>query len=184
MTPIGLFFSSDTGYTEIIVRLMDEEFSFVAPDLVTVHNIADTPVATLLQYDRLIIGCPTWDIGQLQADWERAYDQMDGLDFAGKKVAIFGLGDQYGYPDSYCDAIGILADKFTRLGAELVGRTPAEVYAFSYSKGVRDGQFLGLALDEDNESDKSPQQVSDWIWQLVDEFDLVDFLELLDAGPT
>jgi flavodoxin I len=177
MTPIGLFYGSDTGFTEIVVRLIEEEFSYVGPDLLTVHNIADVPVSAMQPYGRLIIGCPTWDIGQLQADWDKAYNDLDGLNLSGKKVAIFGLGDQYGYPDSYCDAIGILAEKFTSLGAELVGFTSTTGYEFTHSEGVKDGQFLGLALDEDNESDKSPERISEWVWQLVDEFDLVDYLE-------
>lgn len=181
MTPIGLFYGTDTGYTEIVVKLIEEEFSYVAPNLLTIHNIADVPVSTLQQYDRLIIGCPTWDIGQLQSDWDKAYNDLDALDLTGKQVAIFGLGDQYGYPDTFCDAIGILAEKFITLGAELVGFTSAEGYEFTYSQGVKDGQFLGLALDEDNESEKSPQRVSDWVWQLVDEFDLVAYLQPVAA---
>ncbi len=143
------------------IPLFVEEFELVAPNLLTVHNIADGPITILQQYEHLIIGCPTWDIGQLQADWDKAYNKLDTLDLSGKQVAIFGLGDQYGYPDSYCDAIGILAKKFASLGAELVGFTPTEGYEFTYSEGVKDGQFLGLALDEDNESDKSPLRVSD-----------------------
>lgn len=177
MTPIGLFYGTDTGFTEIVVKLFVEEFKLVAPDLLTVHNIADVPITTLQQYKHLIIGCPTWDIGQLQADWDKAYNELATLDLSGKQVAIFGLGDQYGYPDSYCDAIGILAEKFADTGAEIVGFTSTEGYEFTHSEGVKDGRFLGLALDEDNESDKSPQRVSDWVWQLVDEFDLVDYLE-------
>jgi flavodoxin I len=181
MTPIGIFYGTDTGYTEIVVRLFEEEFSGVAPNLITVHNIAGVPVSTLQQYDRLIIGCPTWDIGQLQSDWDKAYAELDDLDLSGKQVAIFGLGDQYQYSDSFCDAIGILAEKFAALGAELVGFTSAEGYEFTYSAGVKEGQFLGLALDEDNESEKSPERVSQWVWQLVDEFDLVPFLESAQA---
>ncbi|MBE2223730.1 MAG: flavodoxin [Anaerolineae bacterium] len=181
MSPIGLFYGTDTGFTEIVVKILVEEFDLVAPDLLTVHNIADVPVATLAQYDRLIIGCPTWDIGQLQADWDKAYNQLNSLELSGKQVAIFGLGDQYGYSNSYCDAIGILAEKFVNQGAELVGFTSAAGYEFTDSVGVKDGQFLGLALDEDNESDKSPQRVLEWVWQLVDEFDLVHFLEPIPA---
>ena len=177
MTPIGLFYGTDTGFTEIVVKLFVEEFDLVAPDLLTVHNIADVPITTLQQYEYLIIGCPTWDIGQLQADWDKAYNELDTLDLSGKQLAVFGLGDQYGYPDSYCDAIGILAEKFANTGVEIVGLTSTEGYEFTHSEGVKDGQFLGLALDEDNESDKSPQRVSEWVWQLVDEFDLVDYLE-------
>lgn len=181
MTPIGLFYGSDTGFTEIVVRLIEEEFSTINPNLLTAYDIADVPVTAMQPYNRLIIGCPTWDIGQLQADWDKAYNELDTLDLSGKQVAIFGLGDQYGYPDSYCDAIGILGRKLRERGAELVGFTSTEGYEFTYSDGVENGRFMGLALDEDNESDKSPERVSDWIWQLVDEFDLVDYLEPVAA---
>lgn len=92
MTPIGLFYGTDTGFTEIVVKLFVEEFELVAPNLLTVHNIADGPITILQQYEHLIIGCPTWDIGQLQADWDKAYNELDTLDLSGKQVAIFGLG--------------------------------------------------------------------------------------------
>lgn len=149
----------------------------VAPDLVTVHNIADVPVTKMLDYDYLIVGCPTWNIGQLQDDWDDVFVELDDLDLTGKKIAILGLGDQFGYPESYCDAIGILGRKFITQGAQLVGFTSTEGYEFSYSQGLEDGMFMGLALDEDNESELTPARVTDWVWQLVDEFDLVRFLE-------
>lgn len=177
MTPIGLFYGSDTGFTTIVTELIEKEFASVAPGLVTVHDVAEAPVAKMEEYDFLIAGCPTWNVGQLQDDWDALFVELDELDLSGKKVAIFGLGDQYGYPDNYCDAIGILAQKFAALGAELVGFTTAEGYEFSYSRGVVDGMFMGLALDEDNESAKTPERVTEWVWQLVDEFDLVPYLE-------
>ncbi|MBE2224763.1 MAG: hypothetical protein IAF02_24700 [Anaerolineae bacterium] len=74
------------------------------------------------------------------------------------------MGEQYGYSNSYCDAIGILAEKFVNQGAELVGFTSTAGYEFTDSVGVKDERFLGLVLDEANESDKSPQRVSDWVW--------------------
>jgi flavodoxin I len=177
MTPIGLFYGSDTGFTEIVADLFAQELKLIAPDLVSVYDIAETAVEKMLDYDFLIVGCPTWNIGQLQDDWDAVFVRLDALDFSGKKVAIFGLGDQYGYPESFCDAIGILARKFAERGAELVGFTPADGFDYTYSEGVEDGMFMGLALDEDNESDLTPERVTDWIWQLVDEFDLVHLLE-------
>ena len=177
MTPIGLFYGTDTGFTELVVGLIQEEFGTIAPDLITVHNIADVSVEKMLDYDYLIIGCPTWNVGQLQDDWDEVFLQLDDLDLTGKKMAIFGLGDQFGYPENYCDAIGILGRKFAGQGAELVGFTSAEGYEFSYSLGVEDGMFMGLALDEENESERTPERITDWLWQLVDEFDLVRFLE-------
>ena len=177
MTPIGLFYGSDTGFTELVAGLIKDEFDTVAPDVITVHNIAETPVKKMLDYDYLIIGCPTWDIGQLQDDWDAVYLVLDALDLSGKKMAIFGLGDQYGYPESFCDAIGILGRKFIKQGADLVGFTPTDGFEFTYSQGVEDGMFKGLALDDENESEQTPERISDWVWQLVDEFDLVHLLE-------
>ncbi|MCB0005525.1 MAG: flavodoxin [Anaerolineales bacterium] len=177
MTPIGLFYGSDTGFTELVAGLIKDEFDTVAPDVITVHNIAETPVEKMLDYDYLIIGCPTWDIGHLQDDWDAVYLVLDALDLSGKKMAIFGLGDQYGYPDSFCDAIGILGRKFIERGAELVGFTSTDGFEFTYSQGVEDGIFMGLALDDENESEQTPERISDWVWQLVDEFDLVHLLE-------
>jgi flavodoxin I len=177
MTTIGLFYGTETGYTELAARLIKEEFDGVAEGLVTVHNMGETPVERMLAYDYLIVGCPTWDIGQLQADWDRQFPALDGLDLTGKMMAIFGLGDQFRYGDSFCDAIGILGEKFVERGAKLVGFTPADGYVFSQSLGEVDGMFMGLALDEDNESERTPGRVAEWVWQLVDEFDLVDMLE-------
>lgn len=177
MTPIGLFYGTDTGYTEWVAKLLAEEFSTVAPDLITVHDIAEVDPEKMLEYEHLIIGCPTWNIGHLQDDWEAVFPDLDDLDFSGKKVAIFGLGDQYAYSDNFCDAIGILGEKFAAQGAELVGFTPADGYEFNHSRGVADGMFRGLALDEIHESKQTPARITDWVWQLVDEFDLVELLE-------
>lgn len=177
MTPIGLFYGSDTGFTTLVTGLIVEEFDTVAPNLVTVHNIAETPVERMLDFDRLIVGCPTWNIGQLQDDWDNVFLKLDELDLSGKKIAIFGLGDQFGYPESFCDAIGILGRKFVERGAKLVGYTSTAGFEFTFSQGVEAGMFMGLALDDENESARTPERITDWIWQLVDEFDLVYLLE-------
>jgi flavodoxin I len=177
VTPIGLFYGTNTGFTGLVTDIFVEEFEMVAPDLLTLHDISIDPLEQMLDYEYLIIGCPTWNVGQLQDDWDDHFVELDNLDLSGKKVAIFGLGDQFGYPENYCDAIGILGRKCRERGAELVGFTSTEGYEFSYSVGVEDGKFMGLALDEENESDRSRDRVIDWVWQLVDEFDLVHLLE-------
>lgn len=101
MTPIGLFYGSNTDYTRLVVDQIVEEFELVAPDLLTIHNVAETPLDKMLAYDFLIIGRPTWNIGQLQDDWDNHFLELEAFDLIGKKIAIFGLGDQYGYPESF-----------------------------------------------------------------------------------
>ncbi len=108
----------------------------------------------------------------MQSDWEDFYDELDNIDFTGKKVAYFGSGDQVGYPDTFQDALGILEEKISENGAETVGYWPTEGYEFSESKAVRDGKFVGLALDEDNQSDLTEERIKSWVTQLKPEFGL------------
>jgi len=91
--PIGLFYGSSTCYTEIVAEKIEAE---LGSKLVDMHNIADEPIATMSEYQYLLLGIPTWDYGELQEDWENHWDQLDDVDFTGKQVALFGIGDQIG----------------------------------------------------------------------------------------
>merc|ERR1740130_1277853 len=50
------------------------------------------------------------------------------LDLKGKKVAIFGLGDQGGYGDNFCDAMDELMTCFKGSGADIVGSWSTDGY--------------------------------------------------------
>jgi len=121
---------------------------------------------------KIIIACPTWDIGQLQSDWEGYYPELDEVDFSGKKVAYFGAGDQEGYADNFQDAMGILESKISELGGKTVGYWSTDGYDFNESQAVKNGKFVGLALDEDNQAELTDERISTWVKQLKSEFDL------------
>merc|ERR1711957_639743 len=87
----------------------------------------------------------------------------------GKKVAIFGVGDQASYSENFCDAAGELYDCFTAKGATVFGRTSTDGYDHSESKAVVDDKFVGLMCDEDNQYDASEKRAADWIAQLKEE---------------
>jgi flavodoxin I len=173
MATIGLFYGSTTGATESDAQMIQDTFNAKMPDLVEALEIGSTEVGTMAEYDYLIVGSSTWDEGALQEDWDAKFEELDSLDMSGKSVAVFGLGDQVGYPDNYCDAIGILGNKLEELGAKLVGFTDvSEDYDFDESLGIKDGKFMGLALDEDNQNDLTEERVTNWVEQLIEEFDL------------
>ena len=88
----------------------------------------------------------------------------------GKKVAIFGLGDQERYPDNFVDGIGILAEAFVRSNAELVGFMPVNDYHFTKSQAVKGDHFLGLALDVENQSEQTEERILKWVAELKKEF--------------
>ncbi len=121
--PIGLFYGSSTCYTEIVADKLRQR---LGDSLVEVHNIADEPLAKAELYPYIIMGIPTWDYGELQEDWEEIWDEIDDVDFTGRKVALYGLGDQVGYPEWFLDALGFLHHKLSKLGAIMVGYWPNE----------------------------------------------------------
>ena len=87
----------------------------------------------------------------------------------GKKVAVFGMGDQEGYGDNYCDAAGELYDLFEAKGCKMFGLTSTEGYNHVESKAERDGKFCGLLCDEDNQYDLSEDRSKAWVEQLKTE---------------
>lgn len=169
MTRIGLFYGTQTGYTQTAAEIIQKEFG--GEGIVKLYDISKVEPSDFEQYTNIIIGCPTWNVGQLQDDWDDFYEnELDSVDFNGKKVAYFGEGDQDGYTDSFQDAMGILEEKISEQGGETVGYWSTEGYDFSESKAVHDGKFVGLALDEDNQSDLTEERIKTWVAQLREEF--------------
>lgn len=172
--PIGLFYGSSTCYTEIsaekIQRYFNESSSHTLSEasLVDLFNIADTPLNQWNNYQQLILGIPTWDYGELQEDWENCWDDIDQLDVKGKTIALFGLGDQIGYPDWFLDAMGYLHNKLLLKEANIIGYWPNEGYTFEASQALTADQrhFVGLALDDENQFDLSDQRIAQWCEQL------------------
>ena len=97
------------------------------------------------------------------------YGDLTSLDLKGKKVAIFGLGDQSGYGDNFCDAMDELKSCFSAQGAEVVGSWSTDGYDHMESKSVEGDKFVGLACDEDNQPDLSEERVNAWIDQIKSE---------------
>ncbi len=171
MAKVGLFFGSQTGNTETIAEQIQEELG--GDSVVTLHEISDASPDDFSEYSYIIVGCPTWDLGGIQSDWDGFYEgDLDDVDFSGKKVAYFGPGDQIGYSENFQDAMGLLEEKISGLGGETVGHWSTEGYEYEASKAVKNGKFVGLALDEDNQSELTEERVKAWTAQLKSAFSL------------
>lgn len=169
--PIGLFYGSSTCYTEMAAEKIQQQFP---EGCVDVFNIADTPIATMNQYKQLILGIPTWDYGELQEDWEDHWDELDTLDLSSTTIALFGLGDQVGYPEWFLDAMGYLHNKMVVQGAKAIAYWPNEGYEYDESQALTDDKkfFFGLALDDENEFDKTDTRISQWCDLIKQHFSL------------
>ncbi|GMI28625.1 hypothetical protein TeGR_g11982 [Tetraparma gracilis] len=169
---VGLFYSTTTGNTETCGNHIAEAISGAGLSADELTDIADGD--DFGSYDSIIAGAPTWHTG---ADSERSgtswdswlYDELPNLDLKGKKVAIFGCGDQQGYGDNYCDAAGELYDQFKAAGCEIVGMTSTEGYLHADSKAEVGGKFVGMMFDEDNQDDMSEERAKTWVAQLKGE---------------
>ena len=171
MTKIGLFFGTQTGNTETIAEQIQTALG--GDSVVTLHEVVDASASDFETYDCLIIGCPTWNIGEMQSDWDAFYENdLDEVNFSGKKVAYFGPGDQVGYSENFQDAMGLLEDKISKLGGETVGHWPTDGYDHEASKAVKEGRFVGLALDEDNQPELTEERIQTWTTQLKNAFSL------------
>lgn len=171
MAQIGLFFGSDEGNSERVAYRIQKR---LGEDVVAVHDIADVTQLDFANYDKIILGIPTWDFGQIQSDWEEFWDDIGSVDFSGKVVAFFGLGDQFGYGDYFLDAMGMLHDVVIQTGPEIVGHWPTEGYEFDASKAEIPGagKFVGLALDEDQQENLTAERLNRWCAQIHAEFGL------------
>jgi flavodoxin I len=167
MTKIGLFFGSTTGNSENAAKRIKDEFGSSA--IVDVFGIENAKAEDIAKYEILILGTSTWGYGEPQDDWAGFESNLGRIDFKGKKVAFFGLGDQYGYADTFVDAMGMLCEIVKGRGAQIVGMTSTEGYSYDDSKAVLDGQFVGLALDDDNQSDMTADRIKQWVTQLKEE---------------
>lgn len=141
-------------------------------DQVEMVNAEDITEALFLSYDQIIMGVPTWFDGELPNYWDEFLPALESMNLKGKKIALFGLGDQKGYPENFLDALGIMARALEERKATLVGFTSTEGYEFESSSAVRGEQFAGLAIDYENQGSMNRERVAAWAEQLSGEFDL------------
>ena len=167
MKKIGLFYSFNSRKTAKIAGVIHNSFS---GDDVQPVNVDEVKIEHFLEFENLIIGVPTWFDGELPNYWDELLPGLEEIDFSNKKIAVFGLGDQKGYPENFCDAIGIMATFFEEKGALIMGQIPVEGYTFEGSKAVKNGKFMGLALDQENQARLTNGRIENWVANLKNEF--------------
>jgi flavodoxin I len=120
-------------------------------------------------FDNFILSSPTWFDGELPNYWDEFVPDLEEMELSGKTFAVFGLGDQKGYPENFCDAIGILVELLEECGAKTIGYTSLDGYSYESSKAERNGQFLGLPIDQENQARLTKGRIESWVAQLKKE---------------
>ena len=161
---VAIIYGSDTGATENVAKLIHQKIGENKVDLL---EVCDVSPDDFKKYKIILIGIPTWYIGELQSDWDYFLPDFKKIDFTGIKTTYFGLGDQLGYPDSFVDGIGILAKIVLENGGEVFGSWSTDGYDFDESLGINpDGDFYGLVIDDDNQHEMTEERVDKWLSQI------------------
>lgn len=159
---IAIVYGSNGGATETTAKQIQKELGLE----VTLLDIGDVGVNCFFEYDKFIIGTSTWGEGDYQDDWDSIIDDFENVDFNGRTVAFFGLGDQEGYEENFLDAMGNLHDIAKDNGATIVGDNwSTDGYEYDESTAENDDGtlFCGLGIDDDNQYDLTVQRIETWV---------------------
>lgn len=131
-----------------------------------VINVTDFNDSVIADNDNLILGTSTWGAGEVQDDWYDGIKVIKGADLSGKTVALFGCGDSESYADTFVGGLAEIYNAAKEAGANIIGAVPTVGYTFDDSEAVVDGKFVGLALDEVNEDNKTDERIDAWVAQI------------------
>ena len=150
-------YGSSTGTCASIAQTIAEKLG------VETIDVANLTADVVNANDNLILGTSTWGAGELQDDWYDGVKVLKEAGLAGKTVAVFGCGDCESYCDTFCGGMKELYDAAKAAGATLIGAVDAASYSYEDSEAVVDGKFVGLALDDVNEDDKTEERINAWL---------------------
>jgi flavodoxin I len=159
----GIFYGSSSGKTESVAVSI---FSKLESRSAVLYDVADASLDEMMNYKNLILGIPTWGIGELQDDWLAAIPVLESLNLKEKNVALFGLGDQESYPDTFVDGLGKLFNSLGKTGCNFTGSWCTMGYNFEESEAVRGFDFVGLVLDVENQDDMTEMRINSWLSKL------------------
>ena len=167
MNKTVIIYSFHTQKSKKVAEKVIEAFG---KDDIDVVNAEELTKDIIEKYDQFILSVPTWFDGELPNYWDEFVPDLEEMDLSKKTFAIFGLGDQKGYPENFCDAIGLLVSILEDCGAKIVGYTSTEGYTFESSKAQRGNEFIGLLIDQENQARLTKDRVSKWVEKLKGEF--------------
>ena len=156
---IVIFYGSTTGCTEQAANTIAQ---ILGVDGTHIYNVGETSANEVENFDTILLGSSTWGCGDLQDDWYDFLDVLSAIDLTGKKVGIFGCGDSESYSDTFCGAIAQIYDGLQNTGCTFIGVYEPTDYNVTDSDVCRNGEFVGLAIDESDASNKNQARIENW----------------------
>lgn len=160
-----IIYGSSTGTCQAVAEKIADILGVSSGDVIDVANISQS---TTDAYSNLFLGTSTWGAGELQDDWYDGLECLKKANLKDKTIALFGCGDSESYGDTFCSAIGEIYNALKDSGARFVGAVSTDGYTYDDSAAVIDGCFVGLAIDDVNEPDKTDSRICAWIDEIKD----------------
>jgi flavodoxin I len=167
MKKIGIFYSFRSHKTKQQVKKMIKHLGEKNVEQVDVDVASHKDFE---KFENYIFAVPTWFDGELPNYWDEFLPTIEDDSLKGKTFALFGGGDQKGYPENFVDGLGIMAEFIEKRGGEVVGFTSVEGYQFEASMAQRGDQFVGLALDIENQAALTEERIEKWIKEVEKAF--------------
>ncbi len=155
---VGIFYGSTTGVTEDIANKVGK--------LIGGQVMSASDIEKIVEFDLAILATSTWGLGDLQDDWMSSLNVLKKINLSGKKIALIGVGDQVAFSSTFVDGIKDIYDVVKENGGEIVGETSIDGYTYDDSRAEKDGMFVGLVIDEVNQSNLTEERIEQWVSKL------------------
>ena len=153
-----IIYGSSTGTCQSIAETIAQKLG-----VADIMDVAKVTTAQVQGYDNLLLGTSTWGAGEMQDDWYGGIKQITSADLSRKTVALFGCGDSQSYSDTFCDGMGEIYRELQGTGCNIIGGVSTDGYTYDDSTAVVDGRFVGLAIDDVNESEQTEARIDAWV---------------------
>ena len=167
MKKIGLFYSFNSIKTR---QQADKIIKHLGEKNVEKVNVEEATQELFMGFTNYILAVPTWFDGELPNYWDEFLPSVEDDSLKGKTFALYGGGDQKGYPENFVDGLGHIADFIEARGGKIIGFTSTDGYTFEGSKAQRGDKFVGLALDIENQAALSNERIEKWVEDIKKEF--------------
>ncbi len=162
---IAILYGPEGGNTEKVAKLIAKKIGAYKCDMIFIKEADEKSISN---YNSLIIGSSSigthnWSMPNSSTDWDEFLPKFKKISFKSKKVAIFGLGDHLGYPNTFVNGMRIIYDILIDNNAEILGQCAADNYEFNESQAIVDNKFVGLPIDEDYEKELTEDRIKKWI---------------------
>jgi flavodoxin I len=165
MKPVAIIYGSTGDTTKNVAKKIASKIEGA-----TLIDVASVKVSDLNAYENLILGTSTWRLGDLQDDWDGFLPDLKKASLEGKTIALFGLGDSSSYSDTFVDGMGIIYEAIKDKACNIVGAVSTSGYSYDASRADNGGEFVGLAIDEDNEYNLTDSRINEWIKEILPRF--------------